>query len=150
MTRDLHWQDPEKQEWYTLAAHLEKYLLLTRSSHIDVSIRYEYAWSQKSNRLSGILGLYLYARRTPSRAITTLSHIGICTSASTIERGVNVLRNDALVLARKVAHDPITPWMSVHDNLQFRLDVGQTTISNFSRILHTTTAIITPMFNTAK
>lgn len=102
--------------------------------------------NQKANRVSGVLGLYWYARRTSPRAIETLSRIGLSVSPKSIHTGVLSLRRDALERAREVARDDNVPFMVVHDNLQFRLNVGQTTLTSHSTFLHTTTAYVTPMF----
>lgn len=77
-----------------------------------------------------------------------MSSLGISVSPKTIERGVKTLRENALELARGVAKDPDVPFMTVHDNLQFYLDVGETRVNNFARLLHTTTSFVTPMHNT--
>jgi hypothetical protein len=107
-----------------------------------------YRTSQKSNSIAGILGLYLYARRASPRIISTLSNMGLSVSPKTVERGVENLRRNALDLAKVVATDPETPFMTVHDNLQFYLNVGETRLGNFAHLLHTTTSFVVPMHNT--
>lgn len=105
--------------------------------------------NQKANNMAGVLGLYWYARRTTQRAIETLSRIGLSTSYQSIHAGFQQLRKDALKRARDVAANmDQKPWMPTHDNLQFKLNVGQATLTNHSSFLHTTTAYITPMWNT--
>lgn len=107
-----------------------------------------YRSSQKANGVSGIMGLYFYARQTPTRTLACLHRLGLCASPTSIDTMVDSLRTDSLSLAEKVAQDPLVPFQSIHDNLQFRLDVAETTLSNRSQFLNTTMAFITPMFNT--
>lgn len=102
--------------------------------------------SQKANSVAGVMGLYMYARRTSPRVIETFSRMSLSISYKSVHTGVLALRRDALARARAAARNERVPFMPTHDNLQFSLQAGQITLVNHKPFLHTTTAFITPMF----
>jgi hypothetical protein len=85
--------------------------------------------------IQGIIGLYLYASKTPKRVIGNLNHLGASISASSVRNMVAELAKSAWAELRKVGSLGIAFQLSF-DNLTLAEPVRDATLFNFAGFLN--------------
>jgi hypothetical protein len=106
------------------------------------------------NYIQKVLGMYLYALKTPKRAIASLNHIGLCVSHSTLLRDLKEASNGARNRLRALGSTGLA-FIPVFDNLTFKARVRQERLDNQAEFMTFTAGYVLvppatrsmPMFN---
>ncbi|KIY63430.1 hypothetical protein CYLTODRAFT_359994, partial [Cylindrobasidium torrendii FP15055 ss-10] len=90
--------------------------------------------NQQCNILAGLIGIYLHSCNVPENVITTLSHMGVSISVSSINSAISSLSPKAATDLQS-ALGTFT-YAIAYDNLDINLRPSTTTIENAGPTLH--------------